>query len=340
MDEQITGFLGKEGIFCLPLFLAGEPLGVIVIGLDRVGFSHLSQQSDILRLFSNQAAVALHVDHLKQTRLNTIQSERLNASFALSRKVVHEVNTPLSIIKNYLTVLRKKMPENHDVHEEFTVISEEVDRVAQILRELSDFSKSRIPTIGSLDLNAFLSDLTKVLRTSRIFDSRITLHLHPDTSLPPMDTDKNKMKQIVINLIRNAAEAMENGGNLFITTQHAANPLPPLTKQDGEKDSGFVEITIRDDGPGIPEAIQTRIFEPYVTTKGTKHSGLGLSIVFQLIKELKGTITCKSDGKNGTCFQMVFPYQSKSRVMVIRSKICLIIRRFSSSMTIPLCAEA
>ena len=82
------------------------------------------------------------------------------------------------------------------------VIGEEIDRVAQILHELSDFSKSGIPTIGSLDLNAFLSDLTKVLKTSRLLDPRIVLHLDLDPSLPPMDTDKNKMKQIVINLIQ------------------------------------------------------------------------------------------------------------------------------------------
>ena len=65
LDKQIIGFLGKEGIFCLPMFLAGEPLGVIVIGLDQVGFSHLSQQSDLLNLFSNQAAAALHMEHLQ-----------------------------------------------------------------------------------------------------------------------------------------------------------------------------------------------------------------------------------------------------------------------------------
>lgn len=115
------------------------------------------------------------------------------------------------------------------------------------------------------------------------------------------------MKQIAINLIRNAAEAMEHGGNIFISTRHETNPLSSPAGRDGKSSPGLVQVAVRDDGPGIPETMQTRIFDPYVTTKGAKHSGLGLAIVFQLVKELQGTVSCKSTKEDGTCFQMVFP---------------------------------
>jgi len=307
LDDQIIRFLAKEGIVCLPMLSGGEHVGVIIIGLDQVEFSHLSKQFKLLRLFSNQAAVALHVDYLKQTRFNTIQSERLKASSALSRKVVHEVNTPLSIIKNYITVMRRKLAEDNLVQEELNFINEEIDRVAQMIHELSDFSESKTLTIESLDINALLSGLTRIFKKSNLVGSKINLHLELDHSLPSINTDKNKLKQVLMNLIRNAVEAMHEGGNLFISTRYVSNKLDTLLQRDINGDLSYAEITIRDDGPGIPDTLKAQVFEPYVTTKGEGHAGLGLSIVFNIVKELNGTITCESDNKNGTCFRIVFP---------------------------------
>ena len=307
LDNQIIRFLGKEGIVCLPMFSGEARVGVIVIGLDQVAFSHLSKQFKLLNLFSNQAAVALHVDYLKQTRFNTIQSERLKASSTLSQKVVHEVKTPISIIKNYIAVMRRKLAEDNPVQEELNFINEEIDRVAHILNELSNFSESRILTIEPLDINALLSDITKVLRKSHLLGIDINLHLALDPSLPPIDTDINKVKQIFINLIRNAVEAMGQGGNLSISTQYISNRLDTPLQQDIDRNLNYAQISVRDDGPGIPDALKSRVFEPYVTTKRAGHAGLGLSIVFNIVKELKGTITCESDHQNGTCFRIVFP---------------------------------
>jgi len=251
--------------------------------------------------------VALHVHHLKQTRFNTIQAERLKASSTLSQKVVHEVNTPISIIKNYITVMRRKMAGDNPVQEELTLIGEEIDRVAHILSELSDFSEAKILTIKPLDINALLSDITKILRKSHLLGVDINLHLALDPSLPPIDMDINKAKQVFINLIRNAVEVMGQGGNIFISTQHVSNKLDAPRQQEINRDLDYAQITIRDDGPGIPDALKSRVFEPYVTTKRAGNAGLGLSIVYNIVKKLNGTITCESDGQNGTCFTIVFP---------------------------------
>lgn len=307
LDNLIIRSLGKEGIVCLPMLSGAERVGVIIIGLDQDEFSHLSKQFKLLRLLSNQAAMALHVGYLKQIRFNTIQSERLKASSALCRKVVREVNTPLSIIKNYITVMRRKLAADNLVQEELTFINEEIDRVAHIIHELSDFSESKTLTIGSLDINALLSELSRVFKKTHLLGSKIDLHLKLDHSLPSINTDKNKVKQVFLNLIRNAVEAMLEGGNLFIYTRYVSNKLDALLQQDIDRDLSYAEVIIRDDGPGIPDTLKSRIFEPYVTTKGAGHAGLGLSIVFNTVKELKGTITCESDNENGTCFRIVFP---------------------------------
>ena len=289
------------------MFSGEDRVGVIVIGLDQVAFSHLKKQFKLLNLFANQAAVALHVDYLKQTRFNTLQSERLKASSTLSQKVVHEVKTPISIIKNYITVMKRKLVEDNRVQEELEFINEEIDRVGHIINELSSFSESKTLTIGPLDMNALLSNITKVLKKSHLLGSDINLHLALDPSLPPIDTDVNKVKQIFINLIRNAVEAMRQGGNLSISTQYVPNGLDIPLQQEINRALNYARITVRDDGPGIPDALKSRVFEPYVTTKRAGHAGLGLSIVFNIVKELKGTITCESDRQNGTCFRIVFP---------------------------------
>ncbi|MBW1766845.1 MAG: GHKL domain-containing protein [Deltaproteobacteria bacterium] len=213
----------------------------------------------------------------------------------------------MSIIKNYLAVLRKKLVEDKTVHEEIRIINEEIDRVAHIIGGLSNFSEPEIHTTDPVELNALLSDLIKIFQESFLQRSNIKAHLKLDPLLPSVKTDKNRLKQIFINLIQNAVEAMPGGGNIWITTRYTSNKIDSQLKQDRRRDPGYVEITIRDDGPGIPDTLKSRLFEPFTTSKGGRHDGLGLSIVYNTVKELKGTITCESDNENGTCFRIVFP---------------------------------
>ena len=105
------------------------------------------------------------------------------------------------------------------------------------------------------------------------------------------------MKQVFINLIKNATEAMPNGGNIHIGTRYDFN-------EDKEEQ---LEVTIRDDGPGIPDHIRSQLFSPFLTSKGNGHAGLGLTIVNNIIKELKGNVTCESISNVGTTFQVTLP---------------------------------
>ena len=307
IDEQIIRLIGKEGILCLPMIAHKQYIGVIVVGMDEARVSLTYKRIKLLTMFTKQAALALHANYLRQNQAKLIQSQRLKASSAIAQKVVHEVKTPLSICKNYLKILERKLPQENLVQEELGIIKEEIDRVAFLLRKLSDFSEPKVKPIDTIDINALLSDIIRVTQKSLLLKSNINVHLELDPSLPPVVTEKNRLKQVFINLIQNASEAMPHGGNLYISTRYDSKYLEAKLEQGKRSNLGDVEIIIRDDGPGIPDCLKSQLFEPFITSKGEAHAGLGLSIVYNLVKELKGTITCRSDTKNGTSFRIVFP---------------------------------
>ncbi|NQT56639.1 MAG: HDOD domain-containing protein [Desulfobacteraceae bacterium] len=300
LDEQIIRLVEKDGILCLPMIAHKQYVGVIVLGLEEARAPHLTDKIKLLMMFTKQAALALQANYLTQNQAKLIQSERLNATSTIAQKIVHEANTPLSIIKNYLAILKRKLSEDQPVEEEIRIINEEIDRVALIISELSDFSELKIQPNDPLDVNALLSNLTRIFQESLILEPNIKTHLKLDPSLPAVMTDKNRMTQVFSNLIKNAAEAMSGRGNLGISTRYISNYMDDKTNQVADNTQGHVEIIIEDDGPGIPDTVKTQLFEPYITSKGAGHAGLGLSIVYTAVKKLQGTITFESDNKQGT----------------------------------------
>ncbi|MBC8456552.1 MAG: hypothetical protein H8D67_00975 [Deltaproteobacteria bacterium] len=201
------------------------------------------------------------------------------------------------------------MAEDKLVQDELTIINEEIDRVAHTLSELSDFSEPDSQPTYPLDINALLTDLTRIFQETLMLRSNIKAHLKLDASLPSITMDKNRLKQVFINLIQNAVEAMPDGGNIYINTRYASNESEAAQKQITSSDRGHVEIIIRDDGPGIPDILTSRFFESFITSKGAGHAGLGLSIVYNTLNELKGSITCTSDSKIGTSFNIILPIE-------------------------------
>ncbi len=313
LDEQIIRIVGKEGIVCLPMVAGGEHVGVILIGCGQAESYHLLKDSRLLTMFTNQAAMALHVDHLRRSRAKIIQSERLRASSGAVQKVLHEVNNPLGIIKNYLKILGTKLSDQNIAQDEIKIINEEIDRVADTLRKLAAFSEDRIRKNKPVAINALVSDLTKITRESLFKDSKVDLHLDLDPSLPTVMAEKNGLKQVFINLINNAVEAMTGGGNLHIRTRCISSPLDMHLAGHREEYHRYIEITISDDGIGIPDEIKSRLFEPFVSSKGGDHSGLGLSIVHSIIDALNGTIMCESSKNKGTTFKIELPTVSNRK---------------------------
>ncbi len=305
-EEQLIRLLGTEGMLCLPMQNHDEKVGIIIMGIDELQANKLREQIKFLKIFVNHAAMGFHVHNMKQQHVNNIQPEKMEAYSLIARKVVHEVNNPLGIIKNYLKILGMKLSENHPAQDDLVIVHEEIDRVSQIVDQLSSFSKAETGQKELVDLNTLIINMAKIMNESILLPSKIDIVLELEDSIPYILTNKNSIKQVLINLIKNSSEAMPNGGNIVVATKivHGADKI---IIGDNSNISRDLEITISDNGPGIPDEIKENLFEPYYSSKGNKNSGLGMSIVYNILKELDGTIDCIDNKGKGTIFKIALP---------------------------------
>jgi HD-like signal output (HDOD) protein/nitrogen-specific signal transduction histidine kinase len=300
-DAQMIRFMKTDGMLCLPLALRSEYVGVVVVGLDSTKLSHLGRNFKLLEMFLSEATLTLRLEQLRERQLRRIQSERAGASFDVARKVVHEVNNPLGIMKNYLKILGVKLKEQGIELDELGVLNEEIDRIALIVGGLTAFSRETSRKWAPVDINALIDDLVKLTAESLLKEKKVAIQADLDPKLPKLMSDRGGLRQILVNLMNNASEAMMKGGNIYFKTRYRSAPL------EGSESRGLVEVTVSDDGPGIPEEMKKRVFEPFVSSKGSGHSGLGLSIVLNLINGLKGNIVCQSEEGKGTRFKIELP---------------------------------
>jgi len=229
----------------------------------------------------------------------------------LTRRAVHEVNNPLGIIKNYLAVLARRLAEQDIAHDEIRIINEEITRIKSILATLVESSKEASVSMAPVDLNALLSDLLRLMKDDLFHQGGIQVHSRLSSSLPMTLTDKDILKQAVINLLKNSAEALANGGNIHVETEfvQGGRDGQHATADSVENGGGKAKLIIRDDGPGIPDTVRARLFQPFVTSKA-EHEGLGLSIAHGLIRQLRGTISCDPETESGTQFTICLPVVS------------------------------
>jgi HD-like signal output (HDOD) protein/signal transduction histidine kinase len=296
-DRQLAHFLNKGALLYLPLSTGQSQLGLIAIGITQGQWTILSQQKQLLNLFTREAAEMLQ----RQQKMLSHQQQILEderASFDLeARKLVHEANNPLGIINNYLHILGMKLGKEHEAREELDIIKEEITRVGKILLRIRDIPDDLERQTKSVDINQLIKDLYRLFQSSLFSTHNITATLDLDSNLPHLETRRGHIKQILTNLMKNAVEAMPEGGKLGIETR--ANAYLNGRQQ--------IEIQITDDGPGIDKEIMEQLFTPVTTTKGASHSGLGLTIVKNLIDELSGSINCTSKPGAGTQFRLYLP---------------------------------
>ncbi len=305
-DTRIILLLETRGVYCLPITCQGKSLGVMALGVDEVLAESLNTSRGLVALFSRQTGVCLQNLLFHQKYASDIHEKKMEAYYTLTHKVIHEINNPIAIIKNYMENLKMKLPDKHPVQEELSVVGEEISRVSLLMEGLSSFSKPRIGGFESVDINALCTGIIEILKKAILLPRQIEATLRTDPKIPHIKTDKNGLKQVLINLIKNAAEAMEGGGKIDIQTRFQPGSSKILIDEQKQL-PGSVEIHIRDNGPGMKPEIMDRLFEPYNSTKTGKNSGLGLSIVHSIVKELKGRITCDSKQGLGTCFAVYLP---------------------------------
>lgn len=305
-DGKIIGLLDSEGMLCVPLIAWRKTIGVILIGLSKNSCIHVLNRIKVLTMLANYIAMSLHVDHIKRNQMKVKYDERMATYVQFAQNIVHEVNNPLSIIKNYLKILAMKLPAQSEAINDLKILDEEISRVSHLIVKLHHFSKPSIKHSDPIDVNEILSKLVGIFTKAVLGPARITVRLDADPTAPKIVTDSDLLKQVFINLIKNAAEAMPDGGIIVIRTQNVQSGPDQLNPVTNDIIRG-IKIIICDNGPGIPDHIMPRLFEPFNSSKRMGHTGLGLAIVHNIIKELSGTIHCKTTKGTGTSFIIYLP---------------------------------
>lgn len=261
-----TGENRLQKRFLAPLREAGKTVGAVVVVEDITEFEQLLAQ--------------------------TIQSEKLAEVGRMSAGIAHEINNPLSVISYACELLLAEDGYNLDQQELLERIDTEVERLMSLTSELLSYSGNQEGRKKLTNLNDTIANILKLLRYE--INKTQTVTTHEITPLPLAHIDNNKFKQIFINLILNAIQAMGQGGAIRITTSY-------------EKGEG-IYVRFYDNGPGIPDKLKEQIFEPFFTSrKDGTGTGLGLYLCRKIVTEYEGHLIVSDGPEPGSCFEIFLP---------------------------------
>jgi two-component system, NtrC family, nitrogen regulation sensor histidine kinase GlnL len=253
-----------------------------------------------------EAAVAVLRDlsRLRQLEAEVRRGETLAAAGRMAVGLAHEIRNPLGAIRGAVQLLARELGSESRLGEYTTVLLTEVDRVNRIIEMLLDLGRPvqvrRVP----LNLHQLLERVA-LLNEQAARDRQITIVRRYDPSLPPILGDEDRLVQVFHNVIRNAIEAMKDGGSLTLSTRVSMDPL--FGKMDfGAGQRTMVEARVADEGAGIPADVRGRIFDPFFTTK-PNGLGLGLALCHRILEELRGAIQIESAEGRGTIVTCFLP---------------------------------
>ncbi len=297
-EEQLFRILGTEAMVCVPLATGQRRVGVLLGGVAPWQLPALQRRERFLQAFGGQAAAALAAAGAErgeaQRRIEHVAQEYRDAS----RRVVHEVNNPLSIIKNYLSVLDDKLARREPVVAEMSVLNEEIDRVGQLIHGLADMQPSG--SGGVTNIARVVDDVLRLFRTTGFIPAAVQVLVRMQDDPAEIDGDADVLKQVLVNLVKNAVEAMPAGGRIEIANRGHLVRERRL----------YVELVVADSGPGLAPDVLANLFAETRSTKEGRHHGLGLSIVHALVQKLNGHISCRS-GRDGTTFEILLPARGR-----------------------------
>ena len=246
------------------------------------------------------SALAERDERLKKLTQSRIRrSERLAMIGKLSANVAHELNNPLQGIVTYSHLLLERMPSKDPETKYIEVIVTQANRCRDIIRGLLDFARQREPNKASSDVNIVLQESMSLLENQALFHN-VQIMKEFDATLPQAIIDPSQIERVFMNIIINAAEAMDGSGRLALRTSY-------------DQAEGFIDISFEDTGHGIADEDTRRIFDPFFTTKEVgKGTGLGLAISYGIVQEHGGTILVESAIGRGTTFTVRLPVSPES----------------------------
>ena len=244
--------------------------------LSRLGAIAIQNARLYSRIFSSEEALR--------------RNEKLTTLGMLAAEIAHEIRNPLTVIKLLFDSLDLEFSLEDARQRDVEVIGEKLDHLEEIVGRVLNFGRNRDGLHARYDLNALLEDTLRLVR-HKLQQQKIGLEYTPHTAPIFVDVHKGQIQQVALNLILNAVQAMPDGGRIYISTQ--AEP-------------DMAAFTVQDSGPGIPKAIQSSIFESFLTNRADG-TGLGLSISKRIMRGHRGNIELIQSDQNGSCFRAWLP---------------------------------
>jgi two-component system cell cycle sensor histidine kinase/response regulator CckA len=254
----------------------------------------------------NYVAVQRDVTRERQLEEQVRQSQRIEAVGRLAGGVAHDFNNLLTIITGYSDLLLDRLGPEHPERSHVNEIRKAADRAASLTRQLLAFSRRQVLAPQVLDLNSVVANLHNMLR--RLIGEDVELVIAPGAQLGHVRVDPGQMEQVILNLVVNARDAMPQGGKITIETDNVVLAADYAGAHFRVKPGPYVALSVSDTGCGMPPVIQAHIFEPFFTTKEQgKGTGLGLAMVYGIVKQSGGYIWVYSEVSRGTTFKIHLP---------------------------------
>ncbi|HTW59066.1 MAG TPA: ATP-binding protein [Terriglobales bacterium] len=286
---------------------AQDEIGELASSFNRMSRQLQSEHNQNLAwTHTLESRVEQKTGELKRAHEHALHTEKMASIGKMAAVLAHEINNPLSGILTYAKLLRKWIdrdddtrPRRREICDSLDLIASESRRCGELVRNLLTFSRTSPMNLQLTDLNLVIEQSLRLVQ-HQIDLAGVHVQMKLDPDLPRVLCDAAQIEQVLLALVMNAADAMPQGGNLWLTTSFRHEP-------------NQVRIVVRDDGSGIPPEILPRIFEPFLTTKETGRGvGLGLAISHSIIERHKGNIEVQSEAGRGTTFTVTLPWDSES----------------------------
>ena len=303
--------------------LVSRPITKLLTGIDDVAkgdLSHviLSERDDEIGKIAtrfNDMTYSLRESRAETQRQNEAklaleqrlgQTEKLATIGQLAAEIAHEVGTPLNVIAGRARSIQRKSREPEAVEKNAEIVAEQTARITRIIQRLLDFTRRKVGTPPTTEINVNELALTTMeLLSGQFASARVRTRLDRAEGLPRVTGDADRLQQVMINLLLNAVQAMPDGGTLVVETRQVRRARPGL---EGGAEQAFVVFAVKDTGVGIPAEIRDKIFDPFYTTKeGQGGTGLGLAVVSGIVKEHDGWIDVDDGDVGGTVFRVYLP---------------------------------
>jgi signal transduction histidine kinase/HD-like signal output (HDOD) protein len=295
VDLQIARLLHSDGMITAPLVAGPTALGVIVLGVGGGQAARMVHERRVLARLADLVALALARGRDAAERQRSRQSEAIDRLSTTVRGLVHEARNPLSILKTQLELVRERVRGGAQVDRDVQILREEIDRVGGILSRLASMDTQVEPSRGTVNVNRTIQDLLALYREPLFAERGIAVKTDLAPQAPEVTADADALKQVLVNLWKNASEAMERGGQLRIATSDRVNYEGRL----------MVEIAISDTGPGmVPDTLEGVFTQRAMRAQETER-GYGLANSYAIVRQLGGHIMCRSQPGLGTTFTLL-----------------------------------